>query len=83
MSINAKVRLVAEDTGDLIQDLGNATPYLSVNDEVVLSEDGGASTTYKVEKLQYVVDVGNHGTEFSPPKYSLETRVDIVVSVVP
>ena len=83
MSINAEVRLVAEDTGDLIQELGNATPYLSVTDEVELSEDGGAATVYKVEKLRLVVKKGNHSDELSAPKYSLETRVDIIVSVVP
>ncbi len=83
MSINAEVRLIDEGTGDLIHDLGNATPYLSVNDEVEFSEDGGASTVYKVEKLRLVVKKRNHSAEFSAPKYSLENRVDIVVSVVP
>ena len=83
MSINARVRLVAEGTGNLIQDLGTVTPYLSVNDEVVLSEDGGTSTTYKVEKLRYVVDKGNHSAATSSPKYSIMGHVDILVSVVP
>ncbi len=83
MSINAEVRLVDESTGELIQSLGNATPYLSVNDEVELSEDGGSSTIYKVEKLRFVVAKGNHSSELSSPKYALETRVDIIVSVVP
>ena len=83
MSINAEVRLVDEATGSLIQGLGNATPYLSVDDEVVLSEEGGAPTVYKVEKLRYYVDVAHHDDEFSSPKYSLETRVDIIVSPVP
>ena len=83
MSINASVRLVDEGTGNLIQDLGNVTPYLSVGDEVVLREDGGTPKTYKVEKLRYIVDIGNHSAEVSPPKYSLSGRVDIIVSVVP
>ncbi len=83
MSINAEVRLVDESTGDLIQSLGNATPYLSETDEVELSEDGGPSTVYKVEKLRLVVKKRNHSAASSAPKYSLETRVDIVVSVVP
>ena len=83
MSINAEVRLVDESTGDLIQELGKATPYLSVNDEVELSEDGGPSTVYKVEKLRCVVAKRNHSAEVSSPKYSLEARVDIIVSVVP
>ena len=83
MSINAEVRLVDEGTGDLIQELGKATPYLTVDDEVVLSEAGGPPTVYKVEKLRYFVDVAYHSTVLSAPKYSLETRVDIIVSVVP
>ena len=83
MSINAEVRLVAEGTGDLIQELGRATPYLSVDDEVELSEDGGAAIVYKVEKMRLVVMRRNHSAELSAPKYALETRVDFVVSVVP
>ena len=83
MSINAEVRLVAEGTGNLIQSLGNATPYLSVNDEVELNEDGGPVTIYKVEKLRLVVKKRNHSSEVSSPKYSLENRVDLIVSVVP
>ena len=83
MSINAEVRLVDESTGNLIQRLGNATPYLSVDDQVVLSESGGTPTTYKVEKLRYFVDVAHHDSQISSSKYSLETRVDVIVSVVP
>ena len=83
MSINAEVRLVDEGTGDLIQSLGNATPYLSVNDEVEFSEDGGAVTVYKVEKVRLIVKKVNHSAQLSAPKYSLETRVDIIVSLVP
>ena len=83
MSINSGVRLIDEGTGDLIQDLGTVTPYLSVGDEVVLSEDGGAATTYKVEKLQYVVAVNNHSTQTSAAQYSIAGRVDIIVSLVP
>ena len=83
MSINAKVQLIDEGTGDLIHDLGNATPYLSVNDEVEFSEDGGTPVVYKVEKLRLVVKKRNHSAVVSAPKYSLENRVDIIVSVVP
>ena len=83
MSINARVRIIDESTGNLIQDLGTVTPYLSVNDEIVLSQDGAASITYKVEKLQYIVDVVNRSAEISAPTYSIIGRVDILVSPVP
>ena len=83
MSINARVRIVDESTGNLIQDLETVTPYLSVNDEIVLSQDGAASITYKVEKLQYIVDVVNRSAEISAPKYSIIGRVDILVSLAP
>lgn len=83
MSINARVRLIAEGTGGLIQDLGEVTPYCSVNDEIVLSENERAPTVYKVEKMRSFVDVRHHSSALSAPKYSITLRVDIIVSVVP
>ena len=83
MSINAKVRIIAEDTGAVIQVLGTVSPYTSVNDEFEVTVDGGSPVLYKVEKLRNIVKIVNRSSDISAPKYSITNSVDIIVSVVP
>ena len=81
MPINPGVRLVAEGSGDFILDLPNAAPSLAVNDEVVTTPDGGSPTTYKIEKVRYVVDYSTHEGTGLPPTQNVVGRTELVVSV--
>jgi len=83
MPLDAGFRLVAEGSGDVIVQLPLSAPVLATDDEIVLSEDGGAATTYKVEKVQYVADYTDRSTPSLPDVHSIYGRVDYIVSVVP
>lgn len=84
MSLYPSVRIVAERSGDVLMQSPGFFSLPRKNDFVTLSEDGGATIEYKVEKVEYLLDKANHavgpgGTQ----KYSVNGTVTITVSVVP
>jgi len=76
------MRLLEEDTGDLIAELPSNAPILSANDEIILWEVGEDAITYKVEKVQYNVEYSNLAVPALPTSYSVYGRTDYIVSVV-
>ncbi len=84
MSLHPSVRIVAEGTGALLMASPGFFSLPKVDDLVTLSEDGGATTAYKVEKVEYLLDKANHASgPGGTQKYSINGTVNITVSVVP
>ena len=82
MSINPGYRLVMEGTGVVIGHLPNNTPSLNRDDEIDFGPAGGATVTYKVEQVRYIVEYNVVGHPSAPDSYSAYGRTDLVVSVV-
>jgi len=83
MSFVSRTRIVAESSGDLIEELPFLASTPSINEEIALSTDGGAQTVYKVEKVQHIVSIGTHNSPNTPTKHSVDGTIEITVSVVP
>ena len=82
MSINPGVRLVAEGSGDLIAEIPDSAYSLVPDAEVVLTENEGSPTVYKVEKQRYYADINTHIVAGQPDSISTYGRTDLIVSVV-
>jgi len=82
MSLSPAIRIIAEGSGDLIKEIPPISSVPVVDDEIVLSADGGASTTYKVEKVQYILDVVAYSGESAPTNYGVSGQIEITVSEV-
>ncbi len=81
MSFTPGIRLVAEGSGDLIGRLPSDAGVLGVNSEVVYTEIGGASVTYKVEKVVYYAEYDTTSNPEAPDSYSVYGRTDLIVSI--
>lgn len=74
------VRLVDEATGDVIGYLPVSAPTLSADDEIVYTEVGGGSVTYKIEKVRYVAEYSTVVMPDSLDRYTCYGRTDYIVS---
>ncbi len=83
MSFIPGVKLVEEGSGNLIGHLPSDAGGLGVNNEVVYTQVGGASVTYKIEKVVYYAEYKVVGNPEAPDSYSVYGRTELIVSVVP
>jgi hypothetical protein len=77
------VRVLLEDTGAIVGMLPVEPLALTAGDEIVLSEGGGPSTTYKVEKVRYTADCTHIHDPTVPHAHTVYGRIDYIVSEVP
>ncbi len=82
MSLQPSVRLVAEGSGDFIGDLPQSASTRQANDEIVYTEVGGATVTYKIERVQFVCEWTMVSNPEAADRYSVYGRTDLIVSVV-
>ncbi len=83
MSFNPSVRLLAEGSEDLIAELPASGPSLNKADNIVLTLDGSAAVTYKIEESRYVCEGATRVIAGLPDRYNVYCRLDYIVSVVP
>ena len=81
MSLHPSVRIVEELSGDTILECPGFFSLPRLDELISLSEDGGAATKYKVEKVEYVLNKANHPGP--SPKFSVNGMVEITLSLVP
>lgn len=83
MSLDPNVRLLDQDSGDLIIYLPADAPTLGPDDTIIVNEVGGGPISYTVEAVNYICEYETLGTPGLPDEYEVHGRIDYIVSEIP